>query len=128
MKKYEIDIPLSEEEKKEKIKFLEKTGFSGFSIHPYYNRDSYLKHGVELPIIKEVFPKFDKIIGAFKRPAKKGYKYSFIYQLEDTKSLILCFYLDETPPKFFNAYFDYTKQEKKLKKKVEEWMRKQTNK
>jgi len=124
----EIDIPLSEEEKKEKIEFLRKRKFSDFTIHPYYNRDSYIKHGVELSTIKEVYSKFDKIMGVFKRPAKRGFKYSFIYQLEETKSLILCFYLDEIPPKFFNAYFDYTKQERKLKKKVEKWMRKQINK
>jgi|SRR3989344_2771433 len=119
----EIDIPLKEEEKKEKIEFLKKHKFTDFKIHPYYDRDSYIKHGVELKEIKEVYPQFDKIIGAFKRPANYGYKYSFIYQLEETKSLILCFYLDEQPPKFFNAFYDYTKQDKKLKEKVEKWLR-----
>ena len=124
----EIDIPLSNEEEKEKIEFLKKRKFSDFKIHPYYDRDSYIKHAVELDIIKGVYPQFDRIIGVFKRPAKKGFKYSFRYKLEETKSLVLCFYLDETPPKFFNAYFDYTKQDKKLQKKVEKWMKKQINK
>lgn len=77
-------------------------------------------------IIKEVYPQFDKIIGIFKRPAKNGFKYSFRYKLEETRSLVLCFYLDETPPKFFNAYFDYTKQDKKLRKKVEKWMKRES--
>ena len=127
MSSNEIDISLSKEEEKEKIEFLKKKKFNDFAIHPYYNRGSYIKHAVELDIIKEVYPKFDKIISVFKRPAKHGFKYSFIYNLEETKSLVLCFYLDETPPKFFNAYFDYTKQNKKLRKKVEKWMRKQIN-
>jgi len=124
----EIDIPLTKEEEKEKIEFLKKRKFSDFKIHPYYDRDSYIKHVVELDTIKEVYPQFDKIIGVFKRPAKNGFKYSFRYQLEETKSLVLCFYLDETPPKFFNAYFDYTRQYKKLRKKVKKWMKRESNK
>jgi hypothetical protein len=128
MNNNEIDIPLSKEEEKEKIEFLKKRKFSDFKIHPYYNRDSYIKHAVELDIIKEVYSQFDKIISVFKRPAKNGFKYSFRYGLEETKSLVLCFYLDETPPKFFNAYFDYTKQDKKLRKKVEKWMKRESNK
>lgn len=123
----EIDISLTKEEEKEKVEFLKKIKFSDFKIHPYYNRDSYIKHAVELDIIKEVYPNFDKIIGVFKRPAKNGFKYSFRYKLEETKSLVLCFYLDEIPPKFFNAYFDYTKQDKKLRKKVEKWMKRKFN-
>ena len=128
MKSEEIDIPLTEKEKNEKINFLKKKSFSDFVIHPYYNRNSYIKHGVELSEIKNIYSQFEKIIGVFKRPAIKGYKYSFIYKLEETKSLVLCFYLDENPPKFFNAYFDYTKQERKLKKKVEKWLRRESNK
>ncbi len=124
----EIDIPLSKEEEKEKIEFLKKRKFSDFIIHPYYNKGSYIKHAVDIDIIKEFYPQFDKIIRVFKRPAKYGFKYSFIYRLEETKSLILCFYLDEIPPKFFNAYFDYTKQDRKLRKKVGKWMKKQINK
>ncbi|HLD97979.1 MAG TPA: hypothetical protein VI815_01500 [Candidatus Nanoarchaeia archaeon] len=126
MESGEIDIPLTKEEEEEKIDFLKKRKFSDFRIHPYYNRDSYIKHIVELDIIKDIYPQFDKIIGVFKRPANKGYKYSFIYKIEDVKSLVLCFYLDETPPKFFNAYFDYTKQDKKLRKKVEKWMKRES--
>ena len=80
---------------------------------------------VEIETIKEIYPQFDKIISVFKRPAKSGFKYSFRYQLEETKSLVLCFYLDEVPPKFFNAYFDYTRQNRKLRRKVEKWMKKQ---
>lgn len=128
MENNEIDIPLTKEEENEKIEFLKKRKFSDFKIHPYYNRDSYIKHAVELSIIKEVYPQFDKIIGVFKRPAKNGFKYSFRYNLEETKSLILCFYLDEIPPKFFNAYFDYTKQDRKLRKKVEKWMKRESSK
>ena len=127
MENKEIDIPLSKEEGKEKIDFLKSRKFSDFKIHPYYNRDSYIKHAVELEIIKDTYSKFDKIIGIFKRPAKHGFKYSFIYQLEESKSLVLCFYLDESPPKFFNAYFDYTNYDKKLKKKVQKWMKRQIN-
>ena len=123
----EIDISLTKEEEKERIEFLKKRKFSEFAIHTYYNRNSYIKHAVELETIKEVYPQFDKIIGVFKRPAKKGFKYSFRYCLEETKSLVLCFYLDETPPKFFNAYFDYTKQDKKLRKKVVKWMKRISN-
>lgn len=128
MENNEIDIPLSKEEEKEKIEFLRNKKFADFKIHPYYNRDSYIKHAVELETIKEVYPQFDKIICVFKRPAKQGYKYSFIYQLEEAKSLVLCFYLDEQPPKFFNAYFNYTKQDKKLRKKVQRWMKREINK
>jgi len=124
----EIDISLSKEEQQEKINFIKARKFSDFQIHPYYNRDSYIKHAVDIETIKETYPKFDKIIGVFKRPAKNGFKYSFRYILEETKSLVLCFYLDEIPPKFFNAYFDYTRQDKKLKKKVEKWMKRQINK
>ena len=124
----EIDVPLSKEEEKEKIDLLKNTKFSEFKIHPYYNRNSYIKHAVDLEIIKEIYSQFDKIISVFKRPARNGFKYSFRYRLEETKSLVLCFYLDEIPPKFFNAYFDYTKQDKKLKKKIEKWMKRETNK
>jgi len=127
MENNEIDISLSKEEEKEKINFLRNTKFKDFKIHPYYNRNGYIKHAVEIETIKEIYPKFDKIIKVFKRPAKKGFKYSFRYQIEETKSLVLCFYLDEIPPKFFNAYFDYTKQDKKLKKKIENWMRREAN-
>jgi len=123
----EIDIQLSKEEEKEKVEFLKKKKFSDFKIHPYYDRDGYIKHAVEIDTIKEVYPQFDKIISVFKRPAKTGFKYSFRYQLEETKSLVLCFYLDEQPPKFFNAYFDYTRQDKKLRKKAEKWMKRQIN-
>jgi hypothetical protein len=94
MEKNEIDIPLTKEEEKEKIEFLKTKKFGDFKIHPYYNRDSYIKHAVELSTIKEVYPQFDKIIRVFKRPAKNGFKYSFRYQLEEVKSLVLCFYLD----------------------------------
>jgi len=62
----EIDIPLSKEEEKEKIGFLKKRKFNDFKIHSYYDRDSYIKHAVELDIIKEIYPQFDKIIGVFK--------------------------------------------------------------
>lgn len=124
----EIDIPLKEDEKREKINFLRKHKFSDFKIHSYYNRSSYIKHGVEIKEIKKTYPQFKKIIAIFKRPAKKGYKYSFRYRIEETKTLVLCFYLDEKPPKFFNAYYDYTKQEKKLKKKVQKWMKRKFNK
>ncbi len=124
----EIDILLTKEEEKEKIEFLKNREFSDFKIHSYYDRDSYIKHAVELETIKEVYPQFDKIIGVFKRPAKKSFKYSFRYQLEKTRSLVLCFYLDETPPKFFNAYFDYTKQDKKLRKKIQNWLKREFNK
>lgn len=127
MENNEIDIPLSKEEEKEKIEFLKARKFNDFKIHPYYNRDSYIKHAVELDIIKEVYPQFNKIISAFKRPAKNGFKYSFRYKLEETKYLVLCFYLDESPPSFFNAYFDYTRQDKKLRKKVEKWMKREIN-
>lgn len=121
----EIDIPLDEEEKKKKIDFLKEHKFGDFRIHKYYNESSYLKHGIEIREIKIIYYQFDKIIGVFKRPAKFGYKYSFRYQLDETKTLVLCFYLDEFPPVFFNAYYDYTKQEKKLKKKVEKWMKRE---
>lgn len=124
----EIDIPLTEEEKKDKIELLKRTPFKNFKIHAYYNRNSYLKHGVELKEIEEIYPKFDKIIGVFKRPAKKGYKYSFIYKLEETKYLYLCFFLDESPPQFFNAYYDYTNLQPRLKRKVEEWLKRESNK
>ena len=83
---------------------------------------------MELETIKDTYPKFDKIIKVFKRPAKHGFKYSFIYQLGELKSLVLCFYLDENSPKFFNAYFDYTNYDKKLKKKLHKWMKRQINK
>ena len=128
MENKEIDIPLSKEEEKEKIDFLKSMEFDDFIIHPYYNRDSYIKHAVELETIKDTYPKFDKIIKVFKRPAKHGFKYSFIYQLGELKSLVLCFYLDENSPKFFNAYFDYTNYDKKLKKKLHKWMKRQINK
>ncbi len=128
MKGEEIDIPLTNEEKNDKIDFLKKNTFDNFTIHPYYNRNSYIKHAVDLDEIKNIYPQFDKIVDVFKRPAIKGYKYSFIYKLEETKSLVLCFYMDEHPPKFFNAYFDYTRQEKKLKKRVEKWLRREANK
>ncbi|MAH31558.1 MAG: hypothetical protein CMG78_05805 [Marinobacter sp.] len=124
----ETDILLTKEEEEEKIEFLKERKFNEFKIHPYYNRDSYIKHVVELETIQEIYPQFEKIIAVFKRPAKKGYKYSFRYQLEEMKSLILCFYLDESPPIFFNAYFDYTRQDKKLRKKIRKWMRKEFNK
>ena len=54
----EIDIPLSKEEELDKINFLKKTKFDNFKIHPYYNRDSYIKHVVELETIKEIYPKY----------------------------------------------------------------------
>ncbi len=127
MHKNEIDIPLTKEEEQEKINFLKTKKFSDFKIHPYYNQSSFIKHTVELETIKQVYQQFDKIIKVFKRPAKIGFKYSFTYQLEETKSLVLCFYLDEYPHVFFNAYFDYTKQARKLKKKVEKWMKRQFN-
>src|SRR3989344_7723211 len=122
----EIDIPLSKEEEREKIDFLKTKRFEDFMIHRYYYMDSYIKHAVELDKIKEVYPQFDKIIKVFKRPSKKGFKYSFIYNLEETKSLILCFYLDDIPQKFFIDYFDYTKQERKIKKKLEKWMKRES--
>ncbi|MBS3074492.1 hypothetical protein J4447_03490 [Candidatus Pacearchaeota archaeon] len=124
----EIDIPLTKEEEKEKINFLKERKFSDFKIHPYYDRGSYIKHAVEIETIEKIYPQFDKIIGTFKRPANRGFKYSFIYKLEETRSLILCFYLDENPPKFFNAYFDYTKQDKTLSRKIKNWMRKEFSK
>lgn len=123
----EIDIPLKEDEKRERINFLKQHKFSDFKIHSYYNRNGYIKHGVEIEEIKKIYPHFEKIIAVFKRPAKKGYKYSFRYQIEETKTLVLCFYLDEKPPKFFNAYYNYTKQEKKLKKKIQKWLKKESS-
>jgi len=128
MENSEIDIPLSKEEEKEKIDFLKSKKCDDFIMHPYYNRNSYIKHAVEIETIKEAYYKFDKITKVFKRPAKKGFKYSFRYKLEESKSLVLCFYLDEKPLKFFNAYFDYTNYDKKLKKKLQKWMKKQANK
>ncbi len=127
MKEVDLDIPLTKEEEKEKIDFLKERKFSDFRIHPYYNRDSYIKHAVELDTIKEIYPKFDEIIKVFKRPANKGYKYSFIYKIEETKFLVLCFYLDENPPVFFNAYFNYTRFDKDIKRKIEKWMKKNIN-
>lgn len=119
----EIDIPLSEDEKREKIEFLKKMKFKDFEMHRHYTEG--VKHCVELEDIENVYPQFDKIIYVFKRHAKKGYKYCFIYKLEETKSLYLFFLLDKNPPVFFNAYYDYTRQEKKLKKKVQRWLRRE---
>jgi hypothetical protein len=124
----EVDIPLSKEEETEKINFLKLIKFEDFKIHKYFNDKGYFKHGVDLEDVKEIYYKFENIISVFKRPAKKGYKYSFRYKIEETKTLILCFYLDEVPPKFFNAYYDYTKQDKKLKKKFHKWMLREINK
>ena len=126
MENYEIDISLTKEEEKEKIEFLKNRRFSDFKIHSYYNQGGYIKHPVEIETIKEVYSQFNKIIGVFKRPAKKGFKYSFRYQIEETKTLVLCFYLDEKPPMFFNAYFDYTKQDKKLQRKFKRWMERES--
>lgn len=123
-----MDIPLSKEEETEKINFLKSQKFESFKVHKYYNENSYFKHGVEIEDVKRIYYQFDKIIHVFKRPANKGYKYSFRYKLEETKTLVLCFYLDETPPKFFNAYYDCTRQERKLKKKVQKWMLREINK
>lgn len=127
MKEVDIDIPLTKEEEEEKLNFLKKTNFSSFRIHPYYNRNSYIKHGVEIQTIKEIYPKFDKIIKVFKRPASIGYKYSFVYKLEEIKYLVLCFYLDEKPPVFFNAYYNYTRLDKNLQRKVKKWMKREFN-
>ena len=126
--KEEIDIPFDDEEKKEKIDFLKSKKFENFEIHKDYNENNYFKHGIEIEEVKEIYYQFGKIISVFKRPANKGYKYSFRYQIEETKTLVLCFYLDEVPPKFFNAYYDYTRQKKKLKKKVRKWMLREINK
>jgi len=127
----EIDIPLEDDEKQEKLEIIKKEfiekGLTEKNIHKYMG---YLKHGLEIETIKDILPQFEKIIGAFKRPVgKKGlYKYSFIYSIEKLKSLYLCFFLDQTPPKFFNAYYDWTNQERKIKKKIEKWLRRETNK
>jgi hypothetical protein len=113
----DIEIPLSKEEEEEKINFLRNKKFKDFRVHPYYNKSSYIKHAVELEKIQEIYPQFEKIIKVFKRPAKVGFKYSFIYKLSETKYLILSFFLNELPPKFFNAYFNHTNLEREINKK-----------
>lgn len=118
----EIDIPLNRDEQEEKISLLKKHDFGDFEIHPYRG---FEKHKVTLKEIRSTYYKFDKIIQVFKRPAKQGYKYSFRYRLERQKTLILCFFLDEHPPKFFNAYYDYAKQERKLRKKMQKWLKRE---
>lgn len=124
----EIDIPLSKEEAREKIDFLKSHKFEDFKVHRYFNENSYFKHGVEIEKVKKIYYQFEKIILVFKRPARRGYKYSFRYKIEETKTLVLCFYLDEVPPKFFNAYYDNTRQERKLKKRFRKWMLREVNK
>ena len=114
----DIEIPLSKEEEEEKINFLKNKRFKDFKIHPYYDNNSYIKHAVEIETIKEIYPQFNKIIKVFKRPAEKGFKYSFIYQLKITEYLILSFFLDENPPKFFNAYFNHTNLEREINKRI----------
>lgn len=125
MENKDIDIPLDEKEKAEKIEFLKKRKFRDFAIHPYYNRNSYAKHGIELEAIEQIYPQFDKIIKVLKRPAQRGFKYSFVYKLGEMNYFYLCFYLDEEPPKFFNAFPEHTNAERKLKKKIEKWMKKE---
>lgn len=123
----EIESPLGKGEEQEKINILKNKKFEDFTIHPYYNRNSYIKHAVEIETIKEIYPQFDKIIKVFKRPAKNGFKYSFVYKLKETEYLILSFFLDETPPKFFNAYFNYTNLEREINKKIKEFYRNSLN-
>ncbi|MBS3075970.1 hypothetical protein J4429_05965 [Candidatus Pacearchaeota archaeon] len=124
----EIDIPLDENEKKEKIEFLKKRKFEDFKIHDSFNWHSYPKHGIEIEKVKEIYYQFDKIVEVFKRTAKNGFKYTFIYKLKEYESMKLCFYLDDKPPKFFNVIPDYTNVEKKMKRKTGKWARKEYNK
>ncbi len=122
----DLEIPLFKNEINEKIEVLKEeflgNNFTKNKIHSYYTNVSQFKHNVDIKTVKDTLPKFEKIIGAFKRPASEEgkYKYSFIYEIEKNKSLYLCFYLDETPPKFFNAY---TFQEYKIKKKIQKWLK-----
>jgi uncharacterized DUF497 family protein len=112
------DIPMSDLEKSEKINFIKAKKFEDFKIHRYYEKQGYPKHGIEIEEIKKVFYQFDKIIDVFKRPANfGGYKYGFIYKLNEYNSFVICFFLDENPPKFFNAYQDYRNIEKRIKRK-----------
>ena len=117
----EFDIRLNEEQEKERIKFLMARNFDDFKIHWYYYK-SFLKHGVTLDEVREIYPKFDKIVGVYKREGNKGYLYSFIYDLGDFLSLYLIFILDENPPQFFNAYYDHTKSHKAIKNRIKKWI------
>lgn len=114
----EEDIPFDYEERKKKVNWLKGIPFEHFNVHPYYfNRFGKPKHGVSLEQAKNIYSQFDKIIEVFKRPARNGFKYCFVYKMNKKSSYYLIFLLDEKPMKLLNAYSAGKNIENRLLKK-----------
>ena len=99
------DIPLSYEERKEKISLLRGTKFESLIIDSHnQNKFGKPRHGLTPDKIKEIYNQFDKIKDVFKRPFNSGFRYCFLYRLNKNQSYYLIIMLDERPMVLFNAY------------------------
>lgn len=97
---------LNYEERKKMVNWLKGIPFDKFEIHPhYFNRFGKPRHGVTIEQVKKIYYQFEKIIDIFKRPARYGFKYCFVYKINKKSNYYLIFLLDEKPMKLFNAYY-----------------------
>lgn len=120
MIEFQEDIALDSREQRERIALLKSTPFEKFGIHShYFNTLGQPRHGISIEKAKEIYSQFSKIVSVSKRPALNGFKYAFIYKLNNRSSYCLIFLLDEKPMKLLNAYYYGKNVEKRLFKKYQ---------
>lgn len=112
------DIPLSHEERKEKIGLIRGIKFESLKIDDHnLNKYGKPRHGLTTEKIKEIYNQFDKIKDVFKRPSKEGFRYCFLYKLNKNQNYYIVIMLDERPVRLFNAYPSGRNIEKRLFRK-----------
>lgn len=100
----EVDIELTDNQKKEAIKRLKGVSFDNIKIDKHYNNKFGLpRHGVSLETSKQIYNEFNKIVTVTYRESSFGRKYCFFYKINKKKSYKLLFFLDKNPIILFNA-------------------------
>ena len=112
----EVNILIDKKEQKRLISMLKGIKFDSFEIDDinHFYRKGKPRHGLDLDTIKRIYYQFGSIIDVFKRKDKKGFKYTFVYKINNKKTYKLVFRLDQRPKAIVTAYYWGTNIGKKL--------------
>ncbi len=106
MENYNENILLTKEDL-EKIKnTLKNKKFEDFKIHKHYWFNGIVgipRHGFEISELSKLFDKTEFITHGFKRKYSLSFGYTLIYKISVNSFVKICYFLDESPMKIYNA-------------------------
>ncbi|MCK5624796.1 hypothetical protein KAI04_03060 [Candidatus Pacearchaeota archaeon] len=103
---YQENFPLSKDDLIKIKNILKNKKFEDFQIHKHYwlkGVEGIPRHGFDLEELKKLFNKRELITHGFKRKFTHSFGYTLIYKISTNVFLKICYFLDESPIKIFNA-------------------------